>query len=519
MNYDKNTRRQFLRGLGGATLSLPFLPSLLPRELAAQTSSAPLRYLQIIDHYGAAIGAWHIDPSGVAGAQQQTENPIVVPNLQQTDGVHHFKLSDVPGPLSATFGSEFDGLRNKMSIVQGMDCLDQYYNGRDRLDSHSPTIPTCAAGYKKEIENNTQKNLNFAYSIDAVLAESSVIYPTPPAIDQLILAPFHKLADPYYEFGSFTWTSKGGSEQRVPAERDMKNVYQRLFAGPAEPEPTAPTGPSRRKLATDLVLEQYRAAINGRRIAAADKQRLENYMTFLSEAGRRLGLPGPAPIDCGTVPPPGALQTGEQYETSAADMIVAALACGATRVASWSLMHHQSDVDYSTVDDHAAGHESSHLPGGAQAAHNRFAALRLADILSKLDAFEEADGRTLLDNTIVYYANEDSLGTHTHYEMPIVLAGGGGKLRMGYHLDFRPRPLTPVEFNVSAGTFQQHLGRPLNSLLVTLMQAMGLSPSDYQKLGKVGFGEYDRIRTEHAQHYAPFKTDAAKNQPLPFLYS
>ncbi len=129
----------------------------------------------------------------------------------------------------------------------------------------------------------------------------------------------------------------------------------------------------------------------------------------------------------------------------------------------------------------------------------------------------EADGRTLLDNTIVYYANEDSLGGHTHYDLPIVLAGGGGKLRMGQHFDFRPRPLVPVEFNVVAGTFQQQLGRPLNGLLVTLMQAMGLTPQDYQKFGKLGFGEYDRHLTGHAAHYAPFKTDAAKNQPLPLL--
>jgi hypothetical protein len=518
VRYDKRTRRQFLRGLGGVSLALPLLPSLLPREVAAQGISAPIRYLQIIDHYGAAIGAWHINPSGVAQSQQKTENPIEVANLQQTDGVYHYKLSDVQGPLSATFGSEFDAFRDKMSIIQGMDCLDMYWNGKDRLDSHSPSIPTCAAGYKKEIENNTQKNLNFAYSIDAVLAESSVVYPTPAPIDQLVVAPFHKLADPYYEFGSFTWTSKGGGEQRVPAERDMKNVYDRLMEQVMPQAQPDMTGPSRRKLATDLVLEEYRAAMNGRRIAAADRVRLDNYMTFLSEAGRRLGLPGPAPVDCGSVQAPPALATGEEYERSAADMLVAALACGATRVASWSIMHHRSDANYSTVDDHAAGHESSHLPGGEQANHNRFVSQLFADALAKLDAIEEADGRTLLDNTIVYFANEDSLGGHTHYEMPIVLAGGGGKLRMGYHMDFRPRPLKRAEFNVSAGTFQQHLGRPVNSLLVTMMQAMGLAPADYQKFGKTGFGEYDRHHADHAAHYAPFKTDTAKNQPLPFLY-
>lgn len=71
---------------------------------------------------------------------------------------------------------------------------------------------------------------------------------------------------------------------------DMAKVYDRLFRTQS-PQAPEPSGPSRRKLATDLVLEQYGTAINGRRIAAADRIRLDNYMTFLSEAARRLGLP------------------------------------------------------------------------------------------------------------------------------------------------------------------------------------------------------------------------------------
>ena len=34
--YDKVSRRQFLRGAGGAVLALPLLPSLLPRDVEAQ---------------------------------------------------------------------------------------------------------------------------------------------------------------------------------------------------------------------------------------------------------------------------------------------------------------------------------------------------------------------------------------------------------------------------------------------------------------------------------------------------
>jgi hypothetical protein len=500
VRYDGRTRRQFLQGASGALLALPFLPSLLPREAQAQAAAPPTRYVQIIDHYGRAYGAW---------------GPTSLPNVQQQGEVYAQKLSEISGPISPTFGTAFDGLRDKMTIVQGLDCLDEYTTDGSRLDSHSPTIPTTAAAYKKEIENNTQKNLNFPYSIDAVLEESKVIYPSPPLMGALRLAPFHRLSDPYYEFGSFSWTSKTGTEMRITAEMKVENVYNKIFMGAQAPDPTS-TGPSRRKVATDLVLDDYKNAMQSRRIAADDRIRLDNWMAFLTDATIRLGTPVKPVIACNSVmaPPPG--KTGEDYETNAADLIVAAFACGATRVASWSIMHHVSDINYAVVDDHSVGHNSNHMPGSLHAQHNSFVALRVADFLTKLDAFREPNGKTLLDNTIVYFTNEDTHGAHMHTDLPVVLAGGGGKLRMGYHMDFRPRPL--AKSAVTAASFQLYVGRPMNQLLVTMFQAMGLTPADYQKFGKTGFGEYDRHRQEDAALYAPFKTDAVKNAPLPFLY-
>jgi Protein of unknown function (DUF1552) len=520
-NYNPLTRRQFLRGVGGASILLPLLPSLLPRAASAQAlGRAPVRYLQIIDWYGTAVGAWHPGLQDVN--KPQTLDPIVQPNTQMTDGVYYRKLSDIQGPISVTFGPEFDKFKNKMSIIQGLDCLDEWAplsatNTSGRIDAHSASIPTTGGAFKKEIKNHAFFNLSFPYSVDAVLEESRVIYPTPAALGALRVAPFQTNAHPYAEFGTFSWTSKSGAQNMILPDRDMKAVYDKLFNRPV-PEPMASMGPSREKIVTDLVLEDYKAAMNGRRIAADDKIRLDNYMTFLSEASQRLGMGAPPPLSCSKVAPPGPQAAGETYETNAVDMIVAAFACGATRVGSYVPMHHHSDAGAGGTD-HDAGHGSDHTPASQQAQNNRFVALRVADLMTKLDAIQEADGRTLLDNTIIYFSNEDSVGFHQHYEMPIMIAGGGGgKLRMGYHMDFRPRPLTKVEFNISAGRFQQHLGRPLNSLLVTLLQAMGLSPADYQKFGKTGFGIYDRYKSDLAAHYAPFITEAAKNQPLPFFY-
>jgi hypothetical protein len=67
----------------------------------------------------------------------------------------------------------------------------------------------------------------------------------------------------------------------------------------------------------------------------------------------------------------------------------------------------------------------------------------------------EGDG-TLFDNTVILWCNELSRGnTHSHSDMPFVLAGGaGGAIRTGRHLVFQ--------------------NEPHNNLLLGLCHAMGL---------------------------------------------
>ena len=54
-----------------------------------------------------------------------------------------------------------------------------------------------------------------------------------------------------------------------------------------------------------------------------------------------------------------------------------------------------------------------------------------------LDAIPEGDG-TVLDNTIIVWCSEVSAGnTHSHNEMPFLIAGGGaGRLKMGRYLQY-----------------------------------------------------------------------------------
>jgi hypothetical protein len=137
---------------------------------------------------------------------------------------------------------------------------------------------------------------------------------------------------------------------------------------------------------------------------------------------------------------------------------------------------------------------------------------RMAEMMTKLDAIDDGAGKTLLDNSFVLYGNGESRGFHVFYDMPVVVGGGQGKLKMGYYIDYRPRPLKVVNSG-------QNLiaGRPYNNLLVTLFRAIGLPPAEYQKYGRPGFGAYNGYASSLGAHYAPFI--GQPDEPLPFFFA
>jgi hypothetical protein len=88
---------------------------------------------------------------------------------------------------------------------------------------------------------------------------------------------------------------------------------------------------------------------------------------------------------------------------------------------------------------------------------DRFHMEQFAYLAGKMDSIVEADGSTLLDNTIFTYGSGLGDGaTHQYSDLPIIVAGsGGGTLKTGDHI------ACPE-------------GTPLANLWLTQAQAMGL---------------------------------------------
>ena len=99
---------------------------------------------------------------------------------------------------------------------------------------------------------------------------------------------------------------------------------------------------------------------------------------------------------------------------------------------------------------------------------------QFAYLVEKMDSIEEADGTSLLDNTIFTYGSGLGDGaTHQYSSLPIIVAGsGGGKLITGKHLNLSDKAGSVGQVN---GKFSQtRIGKPLANLWLTQARAMGV---------------------------------------------
>jgi hypothetical protein len=249
----------------------------------------------------------------------------------------------------------------------------------------------------------------------------------------------------------------------VDPEDDPVQMYSTLFAG-ANLSPTQAAGlVARRKSVLDALtgdIAELRA-----RVGAADQAKLDQHLTALrateqglSSAGGCTAPAAPAPVDKWANPNFPAIGKAQM------DLLVTALACGMTQVASiqWAFTVSPHVLTWAGVSQghHDLSHsDDSNTAGVADFVKaERWYASQFTYLVQQLKALPEPGGGagTMLDNTLVVWVKE--LGDsrlHDGNSVPFVLAGrAGGFLKTGRYLDFQ-------------GTSHQ-------ALLVTMCQAMGL---------------------------------------------
>ncbi len=473
----KSSRRMFLQGAAGASLAIPFLPSLVSKAYGQDGpgDTAP-RFVGVASIYGTFRRNWEVDMDG---------------ETQLDATVWRKPLADVSGPLSLTLGDRFDAIRSKMSVFMGLDGTSG--------GGHNFSFPFSGATHTGGSDQYGTAPF-FPYSLDTTLERAPEFYgDAPPPMPVLRSAPAHR-GDPLLNIS--WWTDESGSVT-YPYERNAATLFSTIFR---EGEPMADPNALRIQ-ALDRVLEDYRRVAGHRRLSRVDRQRLENYGDLVQELSGRLGRTVTVSCDGPTQRPQEGMPLSVVYSNHI-DIMVAALACGATRIGMmWIPDHDENDSSQSIYHGHSHGTDTGGGAGTSSEAQefmlsaNQWVADRVSELMLKMDGVSLGD-ETLLDRSAVLWSNE--LGGAEHHQnmgTPVVVAGGaGGRLRQGHVYDFRHRPR---KLWANRNDFPP-LGRPYNQLLVSLLQAMGLPRASYEHQG-AGFGDYQLLTHRYTDDaYTPF---------------
>jgi hypothetical protein len=503
------SRRMFLRAASGAALGIPLLESLLPRGAQAQTASPAVRFIAMRSYSGQVAKLWYptSTPAGyqlrdaVFSDPDKKDGTTYLPTRLGTTRHSIARLSDFAGPagISSVLGPALNPYVNKLNLLRGLDMMQTAgHNGGATFGNYA------------ESTQQALRSLSQMPTIDRVMAYSPKLYPTAPTLRALDLGTGSPSSFSFTDYGI-----RGGAVEQVSFLLDPKQAWDKAFGafmGPAQPmaNPNASL--------MNAIHGDYARLSQHRRISAADKALLERHMTFLDEIERKLQILPPsactAPAAPRSIPnyyPWDQISSVADFNDTVrlmAEVAVAAIKCDVTRVVTFDVQKALTDVSgtwkasyHNSGDVQGDWHQFAHDLETDPNSRANFLAISkwicntvFAKFCELLDV-EEANGKTYLDNSLICWGNE--LGySHYNTDMMTLLAGGaGGRLKTGNYIDY-------IDWNHSYANPINAWGvlipgLPHNRLLVTLLQAMGLSPADYERDGIAGYGHHDYIETPY----------------------
>ena len=426
-------RRSFLKGAAGASLSLPWLETIA----SAANSETPQR-----------LAVFYVPIGVVRRSFFPGESEAEVPKFRGFLGGKR-KQPDLykPGFQPIEWTPTLEPLKRVQEHITFITGLDRVYqNGTDVHAQCGSCFLSSAAPY--EIKSSAWP-LN--RTLDHVVADR--VGGQTPFRSLELSCNSHKDNVESIHFDNISWFGTG---HVAPSMRDPQKVYRRLF-GTRYAE-------NFRNI-TDLVLEDARSL--KRELGSEDRHKFNEYFDSIRTIEDQMEKMARMKTDLAktTIEEPAAayLPRGE-YIRLMGDLMIVALQTGLTRVATMMIGPERWNTPYifeGVFDKPRSHHQMSHNQTkfvDDLAKVDRFYMEQFAYLIEKMAGIKEANGSTLLDNTIFTYGSGLGDGaSHQYNKLPVIVAGrGGGKLRSGgQHL------------NVPTGT-------PLANLWLAQAQAMGV---------------------------------------------
>lgn len=458
-------RRSFLRGAAGVAIGLPLLESIGAGPLRAQSSSIK-RFLCFhcssgveTDRFWPNLGQF--GPGAFAGLGVEPLQPyadrILIPR-----GVHGYPVGTWTGHLQGTGQTLTAASISASELAQGI-------------------------------------------SIDQIIANAL----NPAGREALVLRPGSRdLGVPMFNSISYR-----GPEQIVDPEADPFRAYRSLVGtAPAvtatDGDPVAEAVLSKRQSVLDLTRAEFQE-LQALNLSQADREKLEAHFQLLRDV--ELTMSDDALVGCALDDTtlnqlqgldPERVEANENFPVMArlhVKIAALALACDHNRsvVIQWggavagSPMYQWDGMSHN-YRHHPLSHGTTEdfndvtVDGYKQMLFDidRWNMTEFRNLLDIMDGYAEADGSTLLDNTVVFYTNEFSHGQgHTTGDLPLMVVGGAGYFKQG-------QSILVDGSQADIGGVEGANGNS-NKMLATVLNAMGIPTPSF---GSGPSGEFDELK-------------------------
>jgi len=409
-------RRTFLRGTGGAVLTLPYLEAMAS---AAEERDVPTRMACVGLNFG------------------------LVPRLffpSQTGA--NYELTERLQPLK--------DLRNDFTVFSGLD------HGVNGQGGHGGVHAFLSGVLSKNSAGMAEANISIDQKA-AQLAGAQTRYPS---------LQMSSGNDPN---NMISWSASGVA---IPPVANVETIYNLLFQ---KVDPSLRDETQKELAARSSILDLVKTDADylKRKVGARDRQKLERYFDSVRAVEKRLvqsreWLDKPKPVVDYKLPRGANRLNFIDRVPLYYDLMSLALQTDSTRVVTLAL----ADIgkNYGGFDISRGYHQLTHHGKVSQyitelSVIEQFHMQQLHRFLTQLKSIAEPNGKTLLDNTMVLFGSGmGNASSHSNKNLPLILAGGG--FRHGEHKSY---------FKDDA----KRNASPAGKLFVSMLQRFGVEANDF----------------------------------------
>ena len=409
-------RRKFLRGIGAA-IGLPAMESFSPVMAAtagtrATTSKgSPLRMAYLYIPNGVNLKHWR-------------------PQGEGSD----YKLGKSMSAL--------EELKGDMQIFSGFEQKNAT-SGKDGAGHHARSNATFLTGQRAK--KTSGADIQLGTSVDQIAARA--------VEDQTRLSSLELTCDGVRKSGrcdsgyscayqfNLSWRSE--NQPNTP-EANPRLVFERLFGAGSSGERAKNLEQRRstQKSILDFISDDAKSL--QKQLGRNDQHKLDEYLTGVREIERQIEKSETfgAALNPGVEAPAAKPGSYKEHIRLLMDMMILAFQTDSTRISTFLLAHDGSNRSFKDIGVSEGHHNLSHHRKNKDKLKkvqkiDEFYIEQLAYFMQKMKSTKEADGQSLLHNSMIVYGSGISDGDrHSNRNLPVIVGGNaGGAFTPGRHVD------------------------------------------------------------------------------------